>query len=38
MLDKVNDWYNGLKRKMAVKKVSVMYFKALLIYSLKTIN
>lgn len=30
MLDKVNEWYNGLKRKMAVKKLLV-YFKALVI-------
>lgn len=36
MLDSIIDWYSGLKKKVAVKKLSVVYFKALLVYSLKT--
>lgn len=30
-LDKVNDWYNGLRRKMAVKNLTGAYFNSLLI-------
>lgn len=30
-LDKVNDWYNGLRRKMVVKNLTGAYFNSLLI-------